>query len=270
MILQVKIINGVRKLVPLTTDSGQGLPLGAITAYYGTVAPSGYLLCDGSSFDSTAYPALAALLGGNTLPDLRECTLKGIGENPNATDHVKAGGLSLGEFQDDRLKNFSLKTSDAQSYSGAGHVRVATKNGFVDSNLSDIATTSTGPTTEVKSVGVNWIIKAVIGPIESAEADQVVNVVKKMLSGTIDNTKFAPTLNTDITAQYNGVAYFVMTSVSAMHVKKDGSICFPSVDGEGTMLSYSGTLFIEKGHTYNFWKYNSGSGLLKVNFIPFD
>ena len=122
----------------------------------------------------------------------------------------------------------------------------------------------------MKSVGVNYIIKAVIGPIESSEADQVVDVVKKMLSGTIDNTKFAPTINTDIVAQHNGVAYFAMTSVSAMHVKKDGNIYFPNVDGAGAALSLSGTLFIEKGHTYNFWKYNSGSGIFIVNFIPFD
>lgn len=270
MVLQVKIINGVRKLVPLTTDSGQGLPLGAITAYYGTVAPNGYLLCDGSSFDSAAYPALAALLGDNHTPDLREVTLKGIGENPNATAHVKAGGLALGEFQDDRLQSHthdtssvnitggSFPTASGQTYLFGNPVRTDTNNG------------RSGATTEVKSVGVNYIIKAVIGPIESAEADQVVNVVKKMLSGTIDNTKFAPTVNTDITAQYNGVAYFVMTSGSAMLVRKDGNVYFPNVDGNGTLLALTGTLFIEKGHSYKFWKYNSGSGLFTVNFIPFD
>lgn len=270
MILQVKIINGVRKLVPLTTDSGQGLPLGAITAYYGTVAPSGYLLCDGSSFDSTAYPALAALLGDNHTPDLREVTLKGIGENPNATDHVKAGGLSLGEFQDDRLQSHNHPTSSI-SITG-GNFPTASGGTYLFGNPNKTGTNSgrSGATTEVKSVGVNYIIKAVIGPIESAEADQVVNVIKQMLSGTIDNTKFAPTVNTDITAQHNGIAYFVMSSVSAMHVKKDDNIYFPNVDGAGTMLCSSGTLFIEKGHTYNFWKYNSGSGLFTVNFIPFD
>ena len=274
MILQVKIINGVKKLVPLTTDSGQGLPLGAITAYYGTTPPNGYLLCDGSSFDSTVYPALYTLLGDNHTPDLRECTLKGIGENPNATDHVKAGGLSLGEFQDDRIQDHihkipcdNLRDGNSGTFAFVGSNKVHTS---VNSYAIDNPSTRHGATTEVKSVGVNYIIKAVIGPIESSEADQVVDVVKKMLSGTIDNTKFAPTINTDIVAQHNGVAYFAMTSVSAMHVKKDGNIYFPNVDGVGAALSLSGTLFIEKGHTYNFWKYNSGSGIFTVNFIPFD
>lgn len=277
MVFQVKIINGVKKLVPLTTDSGQGLPLGAITAYYGTTAPSGYLLCDGSSFDSTAYPALAALLGDNHTPDLRECTLKGIGENPNATDHVKAGGLALGEFQDDRVQNHVHRTKvTIISPTGIGYwgtLGTAYHEDFISRSEGDSISQDgrSGATTEVKSVGVNYIIKAVIGPIESAEADQVVNVVKKMLSGTIDNTKFAPTINTDIVAQHNGIAYFVMSSASAMHVKKDGNIYFPNVDGaERVMLCSSGTLFIEKGHTYNFWKRNSGSGLFTVNFIPFD
>lgn len=266
MILQVKIINGVRKLVPLTTDSGQGLPLGAITAYYGTTAPSGYLLCDGSTFDASVYPALAALLGDNHTPDLRECTLKGIGENPNAADHVKTGGLSLGEFQDDRIQDFR----DGSKWRNFTPSEAAGWGFLVKSAAGTAVSGRFGATTEVKSVGVNYIIKAVIGPIESSEADQVVNVVKKMLSGTIDNTKFAPVVNTDITAQHNGIAYFVMTSVSAMGVMKDGEMYFPNVDGNGVLLASSGTLFIEKGHAYKFWKYNSGSGHLTVNFIPFD
>ena len=274
MILQVKKINGQKRLVPLTTDSGQGLPLGAITAFYGTTAPNGYLICDGRSFDASVYPALYTLLEDNHTPDLRECTLKGIGENPNATDHVKAGGLSLGEFLDDRLQNhhhyadgyfmnWVNNSSGTYRFSGEGQqYNLKRVTAGVEGN--------SGATTEVKSIGVNYIIKAVIGPIESSEADQVVEVVKKMLSGPVDNTKFAPVINTDITATHNGVAYFAMTSVSSMNVKKDGNTCFPNVDGNGTLLSLTGTLFIEKGHVYNFWKYNSNSGTLGVNFIPFD
>lgn len=270
MVFQVKIVNGVKKIVPLSTDSGQGLPLGAITAYYGTTAPSGYLLCDGSSFDATAYPALAVLLGDNHTPDLREVTLKGIGENPNATDHVKAGGLTLGEYQDDRLQNHNHPIGVVGIAGGSYPTAPGNNYLFGDAVSTGTNTGRSGATTEVKSVGVNYIIKAVIGPIESAEADQVVALMKKMLSGTIDNSKFAPVVNTDIVAQHNGIAYFAMSSVSAMHVKKDGAVYFPNIDGAGTMLASTGTVFIEKGHTYNFWKYNSGSGLFTVNFIPFD
>lgn len=48
------------------------IPVGVINAYAGTAAPAGWLLCDGSSFSSTSYPTLAALLGSTTLPDLRQ------------------------------------------------------------------------------------------------------------------------------------------------------------------------------------------------------
>ena len=185
MILQVKIINGVKKLVPLTTDSGQGLPLGAITAYYGTTPPNGYLLCDGSSFDSTVYPALYTLLGDNHTPDLRECTLKGIGENPNATDHVKAGGLTLGEFLDDRLQEHTHLARTSGSGSPGNQVSVLNSTSQTGQS-TNINSGRFGATTEVKSVGVNYIIKAVIGPIESSEADQVVQTIKQNLIKTVE------------------------------------------------------------------------------------
>jgi len=44
------------------------VPVGTISAYAGATAPTGYLLCDGTS--TTGYTALAALVGGTT-PDLR-------------------------------------------------------------------------------------------------------------------------------------------------------------------------------------------------------
>lgn len=49
------------------------VPTGSIIAYAGNTAPSGWLLCDGTAFSSTTYPALYAVLGNSTtLPDLRE------------------------------------------------------------------------------------------------------------------------------------------------------------------------------------------------------
>jgi microcystin-dependent protein len=54
------------------------IPVGVINAYYGTSSPSGWLICDGSTFSSAAYPALAALLGGTTLPNLKGRVIVGI------------------------------------------------------------------------------------------------------------------------------------------------------------------------------------------------
>lgn len=52
--------------------------VGMIMPYAGTTTPTGWLLCDGSTFSSTTYPQLYALLGNsNTLPNLREKYLLG-------------------------------------------------------------------------------------------------------------------------------------------------------------------------------------------------
>ena len=52
-------------------------PCGTISAFYGTTAPAGWLFCDGSTFNATTYAELNTLLGGNTLPDLRDKTIMG-------------------------------------------------------------------------------------------------------------------------------------------------------------------------------------------------
>lgn len=52
--------------------------VGMIMPYAGTTAPSGWLICDGSTFSSTTYPQLYTLLGNSTtLPNLREKYLLG-------------------------------------------------------------------------------------------------------------------------------------------------------------------------------------------------
>lgn len=45
-------------------------PTGKIAEFYGTTVGAGYLPCVGGSFSTTAYPNLALLLGGSTLPNL--------------------------------------------------------------------------------------------------------------------------------------------------------------------------------------------------------
>ena len=66
-----------------------GAPVGAIMAYAGDTAPTGWLLCQGQTVSRTAYPALYAVLGdtygagdGTTtfaLPDLRRRVAVGAG-----------------------------------------------------------------------------------------------------------------------------------------------------------------------------------------------
>ena len=66
-------------------------PTGVIQAYVGTVAPTGWLVCDGSAFSSTTYPNLYALLGNvATTPDLRDKFLAGA----SATKTIRTSGGS--------------------------------------------------------------------------------------------------------------------------------------------------------------------------------
>lgn len=47
-------------------------PVGSIVMWPVAAAPTGWLICDGSAFSGVTYPALQTLLGGTTLPDLRQ------------------------------------------------------------------------------------------------------------------------------------------------------------------------------------------------------
>lgn len=58
--------------------SSTGNPLGTLIDFYGTAPPTGYLECDGSTFDGPTYPELEAHLGGTTLPDLRDRSTVGL------------------------------------------------------------------------------------------------------------------------------------------------------------------------------------------------
>ena len=56
-------------------SGGDTIPIGSIFPFAGTNVPSGWLLCDGSAFEASAYPALAAAIGGTfgtNVPDLRD------------------------------------------------------------------------------------------------------------------------------------------------------------------------------------------------------
>ena len=79
-VTSAKIDSGAVTLVKLAAAVANALvPVGTINAYAGVTAPTGWLLCNGTS--TSGYTALAALVGATT-PDLQGHTLVGKGSAP--------------------------------------------------------------------------------------------------------------------------------------------------------------------------------------------
>jgi hypothetical protein len=92
------------------------VPVGTIAAYAGVTAPTGWLLCDGTS--TTGYTALATLVGSTT-PDFRGHTLVGKGSAP---------------FDGALLSKFGSTTSTAAHTHTIDHDHANTSTGGMNQN----------------------------------------------------------------------------------------------------------------------------------------
>jgi microcystin-dependent protein len=151
-------------------------PAGAIVAYSGTVAPSGWLLCNGQSVSRTTYAGLYTVIGnsfgsgdGSTtfhLPDFRGRFLRGLDGTANI-DPDKATrtamntggnvGNNLGSVQADDFKSHTHGyttnswTDNDQDGSGPG-------NGMGWPSGQSVGATG-GNETRPVNVYVTWIVK---------------------------------------------------------------------------------------------------------------
>ena len=190
--------NGLKLLAGSTLYADA--PIGAIQAFGGATAPSGWFICDGSAKSRTDFAELFAVIGtafgagdGSTtfnLPDLREAVPKGAGETGQTVGaHVKSGGLALGEFLDVQTHTHSYQ-HDFGLYAGSGNNRVGDDKIHNDNTGNN--TGRSGATTEVKSVGVNYIIKAKqVGlPADmEAKVDEAVKEAFEIRKGTWTGAK---------------------------------------------------------------------------------
>lgn len=64
-------------LTNLGLGEGSALPVGVPVPYPLAVPPAGWMKCNGSSFNLTSYPALAAVFPSGVLPDLRGEFIRG-------------------------------------------------------------------------------------------------------------------------------------------------------------------------------------------------
>lgn len=194
----VKEISGQKTIIPLTTDTGTGAPVGTLISQYKKVPMSGYLYCDGSTFDETVYPALYLYLGTNVLPDYRECVM--VGAEQNTTDTIAEHDVyTQGEFKDDQIQSHKHylynTTSNFYAYDDNGPHGSVGLTGTGVSIPMDYSTKEsgetvyarTGTTTHGKQKAVFVYIKATSGLAENQQ-ENVLNAVKNYTYSKYDTT----------------------------------------------------------------------------------
>lgn len=171
----------------LTQVAGGGfsIPVGTLIQQYKKKPISGYLYCDGSTFDENVYPALYMYLGSNVLPDYRECVM--VGAEENTTDTIAAHDVyGEGEFKDDQMQGHRHSSPDLTAYYADGNTgrfgpgQFGTANGNpIKDPISDgkNGNPRTGSTTHGKQKAVYVYIKATSGLAENQQ-DNVLKVVK--------------------------------------------------------------------------------------------
>lgn len=132
--------------VDSTIGAVSGVPTGAIIAFYGTSAPTGWLECNGQS--TSGYTALAALIGA-TVPDLR-------GEFIRGWDHSRGidSGRQLGTSQTDEFKSHYHLYGSYSNY-GVGFQGPGTINAGAGYATSYAGGSETRP----RNVALMYIIK---------------------------------------------------------------------------------------------------------------
>lgn len=184
------------------------LPIGFIIPSFETVAPLGFLkLTDtlaNRTVSRTTYKELfdwateRDLIGtgkpfgvgdGSTtfvIPDGKEIAFKGVGEYEGTVgNHVKSGGLANGEFLDDRLQTHVHTVPSQGTPSGTGAASTYYANDTSPVNYLKTGNPEncrTGVTTEVKSLGCHYYIKAKNVGVPADFVSEIDDVIGERLS----------------------------------------------------------------------------------------
>jgi microcystin-dependent protein len=145
--------------------SGASVPTGAISAYAGTTAPTGYLLCNGAAVSRTTYAALFAVIGTSfgqgdgsstfNLPDFRGQFLRGrdggAGKDPNASTRIAMNtggntGDAIGSVQGHAFQTHT-HIQDAHSHGFSYAFSNDGGGSVVRSGATVVGSGSTGSTT---------------------------------------------------------------------------------------------------------------------------
>lgn len=270
------------QLEPLTGSTLYAeTPIGTVIASFLAVAPSGYIKADGTVYTKAQYPELYERIpdvfkdttNETFTIDLREVALKGIGLSSLTSNHYSNTGLTLGEFIEDRNKSHSHNISSVEfgevdgTYSDRDNSYVFRGAKYTGSlwwktPSGGVTTSSGGATNEVKSVGVNYFVKAkhVALPIDIMDAISEEYVSNDeyygytITSGTVSSSSTTLTEKINFTATKNGTLYLTITSGSA-----NIAACQISIDGNIVNYDLTGTFPYKKGMTISVSMRQTGS-----------
>ena len=266
----IKEIDGQKKIVPLTTDT-TGAPVGTLISQYKKVPMSGYLYCDGSTFDQNAYPALYMYLGTNVLPDYRECVM--VGAEQNTTDTIATHDVyGEGEFKDDQLQNHNHSVPNNND-NGTNQLSAQYGDkGFYENIYTYGTTGRSGETTHGKQKAVYVYIKATSGLAENQQ-ENVLNDVKNYLVWNYKVVSCAggERKSIEIPAGYNGnyeysiYDYNAHVSFHGIHITSDGTTSLGSIATNFGSLSNDG---ITLNNTNIGYTRESTAGDFRIAFRP--
>lgn len=167
----------------LSGSATSAFPIGGITAFAGTSAPAGYLLCDGTAVSRTTYASLFAAIGtafgagdGSTtfnVPDLRGRFLRGVdgtaGNDPDKSARTAMAtggnvGNNIGSLQLDAFQGHAHQVTGNGSASNGNNSASASSTGNLQPTISIISNGTHGTPrvsteTRPQNAYVNYIIK---------------------------------------------------------------------------------------------------------------
>ncbi|BAY23704.1 phage tail collar domain-conataing protein [Calothrix sp. NIES-2100] len=126
----------VDRITPATIPITQVVPTGMMVEYAGNLAPTGWLLCDGTEYQINSYPALYAAIGANyggngtttfRVPDRRGRVGVGAGQGTGLTNRTvgQTGG------QETVILNVSQIPSHNHGVNDPGHIHAISDPGHI-------------------------------------------------------------------------------------------------------------------------------------------
>lgn len=221
--------------IPLNTYApfGSGVPTGSIIAFAGSSAPDGWLLCDGTAYVNSSYPALYAVItetygspGGSqfNVPNLGSRNIRGVGGANSVGLGETGGDTSQPSAYSSGDLNIAVTTLDAISgaialdnttvdMSGVTASLNLTGGGSLDGSVFNATTINTAPDSDPVQVMTGFETS----PSACGSVNTLSNAALSSGSGTISGGPYTITASGYVSSTvqvkdpYLGLNYIIKT-----------------------------------------------------------